>query len=417
MEHVFQNQLSAELLQSEKKRTVILITIFAFGACYQAFSHYFFWQIDQEAGLTRPLASLWTFPLAMIGMELIFLFYIKRKLWKGMQHIPTLVQYIHVTLEILLVSAIIVSVGYQFPSFGVLKSPAVFIYFLFIVVSTLKLNFGLSFVSGLLAAISYLCFSLFIDENFSSIEIIKSIIILFCGVIAGLVGRQIKAGIRRSYKEAEKRQKVENLFGQQISQEVAEKMIENDGKIESKRMNVAIMFIDIRNFTNYASNKNPEEIVQFQNVFFTTVFNAVSAHHGVVHQFLGDGCMVTFGAPLELDNPSQHAIRASFTLFASIEKEIKQTSLPDIKIGIGIHSGEVVTGNIGTAQRQQYSITGTVVILASRIEQLNKRFETKLLVSQNVMDNIHDNLLNQPEFLGKIDLKGWSTPVGIYKVA
>lgn len=417
MELVFQKQLTEELLRSEKKRTVILISIFLFGFCYQLVSFYFFSQAYEETAMMASLTRLWMFPLAVAIFEIFFLFYISRRMLNNKKNVPSIVQYLHVSIEILLVSSFILSIAVKFPSVNVLQSPAIFIYFLFIIVSTLKLNFGVSFLSGILASFSYICFDALLYKNFSPTEIVKTIIILFCGVIAGLVGRQIRTGINRSWKEAEKRQKVENLFGQQISPEIAEKMIQNDGKIESKRVNVAIMFIDIRNFTNFATNRHPEEIVQFQNTFFSIVFEAVSRHQGVVHQFLGDGCMVTFGAPVDLTNPSQHAVKAAFRLLNDIEDAIETKELHDIKIGIGVHTGEVITGNIGTNQRQQYSITGSVVILASRIEQLNKEYKTRLLVSKDVIDNLQQDMLSQTEFIGNLNIKGWSEPVGIYKVA
>jgi adenylate cyclase len=234
------------------------------------------------------------------------------------------------------------------------------------------------------------------------------------GIAAGLVARQIRKGIDNSLQEAQRRLRVENLFGQQLSPEIAHKMLQEDGKIESRRMRVAIMFIDIRNFTKFAAGKKPEEIVQYQNAFFSIVINAVSRHHGIVNQFLGDGCMVTFGAPIDLTNPSQHAVDASMTLLKELDAAMEMGDIPITKIGIGIHTGEVVTGNIGTSHRQQYSITGSVVILASRIEQLNKQFDSQLLVSEEVAHSIQGIGF---EHYGSVDLKGWHKPITIYKVA
>jgi adenylate cyclase len=124
--------------------------------------------------------------------------------------------------------------------------------------------------------------------------------------------------------------------------------------------------------------------------------------------------MVTFGAPLDLTNPSQYAVDASITLLKALESATINGELPPTKIGIGIHTGEVVTGNIGTSHRQQYSITGSVVILASRIEQLNKQFDSQLLVSEEVAHSINGVGL---QHYGSVDLKGWHKSITIYKVA
>jgi adenylate cyclase len=181
-------------------------------------------------------------------------------------------------------------------------------------------------------------------------------------------------------------------------------------------MRVAVMFIDIRNFTQYAAGRSPEEIVQYQNDFFRIVIDTVTRHQGIINQFLGDGCMVTFGAPVKLDNPSKQAVAAAIMLLEELNRLVEHGGLPATRIGIGIHTGEAVTGNIGTAQRRQYSITGSVVILASRIEQLNKQFGSQLLVSEEVIHSIDTGAIAATSF-GYIALKGWHKPVGVYKLA
>jgi len=142
----------------------------------------------------------------------------------------------------------------------------------------------------------------------------------------------------------------------------------------------------------------------------------VTRHNGIVNQFLGDGCMVTFGAPLDLKNPASYAVNASTILLNEINAAVENGELPETRIGVGIHTGEAVTGNIGTRERQQYSITGNVVILASRIEQLNKQFGSQVLVSEEVVKSI-DHRGNDITCFGSIPLKGWHKPMLIYKIA
>jgi adenylate cyclase len=214
---------------------------------------------------------------------------------------------------------------------------------------------------------------------------------------------------------AEKSQRITHLFGKQISKEVAEKMLEQNGQLESRRMNVAVMFIDIRDFTKFACDKSPEEIVQYQNLFFNKVVTVVSKHGGIVNQFLGDGCMTTFGAPVEIENPSCQAVNAALELLGQIRLDVQVNRMNDTTIGVGIHCGEAVTGNIGNAERQQYSITGNVVIMASRIEQLNKTYQSQLLVSEEVIRET--NFVHPSQKLGNIILKGFETPLSIYQLA
>src|ERR1700754_3542384 len=147
----------------------------------------------------------------------------------------------------------------------------------------------------------------------------------------------------------------------------------------SKKIMATVMFIDIRNFTRYARTRGPEEIAHYQNAFFKIVIDVVMRYNGVVHQFLGDGCMVTFGTPIEVDNPSRNAVFAAVALLKELELAHEGGRLAQTRVGIGIHTGEIVKGAIGPSDRQQDFISGTVVILASRIEQMNKPFGTQIL--------------------------------------
>ena len=404
-----------ELLLSERRRTLILISIFTLAMLYRLVDIYFIAAEQQQVpGSTSPTA--WLFSASILVFEVLCLLYITRRLKTDKKKIPLVMQYINTAFEIGLPSVILLFFAKQYPAYNVLQSPAVYIYFIFIILSTLRLNPGLSFFCGFLSSASYISLSLYLYEHFDSNDGARAFIFIFCGVASGLVARQIREGINNSLHEAERRHKVENIFGQQLSTEIAEKMLENDGKIESKRMNVAITFIDIRNFSAFASNKKPEEIVKYQNEFFTIVINSVGKFNGVVHQFLGDGCMVTFGAPVELVNPSQNAVNASLLLLDELDKASKNCNLIPTKIGIGIHTGEVVTGNIGPAHRQQYSITGSVVIIASRIEQLNKQYGSQLLVSENVLNDL-EQLTVSPSCFGQVALKGWHKPISVYQLA
>jgi len=415
MNITFQQQLDEELLFSEKKRVIILIIIFSAATALRLINH-FVLKADEEMPGLDSLAILWLFPLLIISFETFSLLYINSRIRSNRKRIPQHLQYVNALFEICLPSIIIFYVAKEFTSYNVLQSPAVFIYFIFITLSTLRLNFALSFFCGLVAALCYTGFSLFIYGHFNSNDAARAFILLFSGVSAGLVARQIRKGINNSFRQAERRLKVENLFGQQISMEIAGKMLENDGKIESRRMNVAVMFIDIRNFTRFAAGKNPEEIVQYQNAFFSIVVNSVAKYHGIVNQFLGDGCMVSFGAPVAMDNPGAVAVEAAREILRQVESAMKNYQLIDTRIGIGIHTGEAVTGNIGTEFRQQYSITGNVVIVASRIEQLNKEYNSQILVSEDIARKINNKSISA-EFMDTVVLKGMHDLFKIYKVA
>jgi adenylate cyclase len=410
----FERQLDEELLRSEKKRTLIVIFVFLAALSIRVINLVLF-QRDEDTELILSSLSIFGFPVLLLLFEAGYLYYVNRRIKAGGRRIPLYRQCLNAGAEICFPSFVILYVARHHPSYPVLQSPFVMVYFILIILSTLRLSFVLCFFCGVLASLSYICFAIVLTDRIHSSDVARALLLLGSGLAAGLVARQIRAGMDRSVRESERRMRVENLFGRQLSPEVAGKMLENGGRLESRRMHVAIMFIDIRNFTRFASGRSPEEIVQYQNAFFSIVIQTVGQHRGIVHQFLGDGCMVTFGAPLELGNPARNAVLASEALLQALATAGERGELLTTRIGIGIHTGEVVTGNIGTEERQQYSITGNVVILAARIEQMNKEFDSQLLVSEEVVRSAERQ--DEAVRLGSFPLKGWHEAVPIFKLA
>lgn len=415
MTTAFQQQFNQELLLSERRRAVIVIWIFSAAITFRLI-HFFLIGADEETKFLNSFSTVWLFPIILILFEVLSLLRVNRLIKSRNKKIPVAGQFINTIAEICLPSVIILSVARQYPGFNILHSPVIYIYFVFITLSTLRLKFWLSFFCGLLSSASYISFAVFLYGHFNTNDVAVSFIMFLCGVASGLVAKQINNGISNAMNESEKRRRVEGLFGQQISVEVAEKMLENNGRLESKKMNIAVMFIDIRNFSSFASNRTPEEIVKYQNSFFGIVINTVAEYNGIVHQFLGDGCMVTFGAPIMQENPSANAVAAAIELKQNLYDEFKKGKIPETTVGIGIHYGDAVTGNIGTQTRQQYSITGNVVIMAARVEQLNKRLNTEILITEDVFKRA--GLKAGPSYqMETINVKGFEKPVTIFKLA
>jgi len=175
------------------------------------------------------------------------------------------------------------------------------------------------------------------------------------------------------------------------------------------------MFLDIRNFTPFAEHKEPEEIIAYQNQIFSFMIEIITKNNGVINQFLGDGYMATFGAPVSKGNDCANAVKAAMEIIETVNMKSEKGEIPHTRIGIGLHAGDIVAGNVGTSIRKQYSISGNTVILASRIEDLTKNFSAQLLVSKEVLDNITIPEV-RPEFQGSVMLKGRENPVDIYKL-
>ncbi len=201
---------------------------------------------------------------------------------------------------------------------------------------------------------------------------------------------------------AEKR--IKTLLNQQVSGDVARELIQSEADHPSKNKYVCVMFLDIRDFTAKVEGLSPEQIIQYQNHVFGSMIEIVDRHKGIINQFMGDGFMATFGAPQSRGNDCQHAYDAALEIIKVIDQKSEAREIPSTRLGIGLHAGYVVTGNVGTDIRKQYSITGSTVIIASRLEQLNKRFESQIILSQEVLKNL-DHPPENPE-IKLVNVKG-----------
>ena len=214
----------------------------------------------------------------------------------------------------------------------------------------------------------------------------------------------------------EERQRIVNAFGQQVSPAIVEELLKQGPEIPSKRTFVCVLFMDIRDFTRLVEKKTPEEFVAYQNAVFGAAIAIVDRNHGVINQFLGDGFMATFGAPVATGRDCRNALSAARELLAAVKALSDSGRIPATSIGIGLHAGEAVSGNIGSQARQQYSISGNVVILAARIEQLNKDYGSQLLVSAEVLRETGEGD-HGAEALGAVQVKGRDEPIEIYRLA
>jgi adenylate cyclase len=336
----------------------------------------------------------------------------------------TRLRYINAVLESSIPTIAIIILTFFLQPIVAVNSPAVFLYFIFIFISILDLEFKVCALAGLIAAIQYLFISLFFLDSFKEATdlpifglpityIAKTVILLVSGLAAGAVANHIKNKIVGSLETIQERNELEKVFGQQVSKEIVDEFIENKLEISSRKRNVTVMFLDIRNFSKFCEGKNPEEINKYQNEILGFMIEKVNKNSGIVNQILGDGFMATFGAPVENDNHTQNSVNAALQIVNELNEKNYNGEIPKTNIGIGIHTGEAFTGNVGTEDRQQYSITGNTVILAARLEQLNKEFNSSIVVSIDVIKNVKDV---QHNALGTVEVKGFSNPVEVYKL-
>jgi adenylate cyclase len=160
----------------------------------------------------------------------------------------------------------------------------------------------------------------------------QGLIMVITGIAAGFVADLIRKKMIISWNSIKEKNEVIDLFGQQISTQIAENILNNKNELSGIKKNVCIMFLDIRGFTPFVERNKPEEVVAYLNALFGFMIDIVQEHHGVINQFLGDGFLATFGAPLSLENSSQHATEASVQIIEKVAAEVKKGSIPEIRI-------------------------------------------------------------------------------------
>ena len=363
----------------------------------------------------------------MLVYEIISQVYIRRCLRK-MKPVSEVFMIINVIVENSFPTFIVAAFVLNVDSMLIYFSPFLFVYFLFIVLSILHLDFRLSVFSGLVAAIQffmsirmiihYITFTEPIQPLVASYTLTfgRTMMIMLTGLASGFVAREIKRRILETYSTMGDRNRIRQILGQQVSPEIVDQILNAGKEIETRRLNVCVMFLDVRDFTPYASSHTPEEVLDYQNKLFGSLIDIVNKHNGIINQILGDGFMATFGAPISRGNDCGNAVNAAMEILEWTQKVSNEGFIHPTRLGIGIHYGEAITGNIGTELRKQFSIVGNVVIRASRIEQLNKEFKSQLLISKEVLERVSGNGEVEGKSLGDIVLKGESEPLEIFLI-
>ena len=314
---------------------------------------------------------------------------------------------------------------------GYLSSPAIIfatwpalLYFLFIILSTLRLNFALSAFTGAVAAVELFVLAFVTlhlgwrteDPGLSiGYHATRSAVLLAAGLLAGYAGATIKSHFRRALAAASARDEVTNLFGQHVSPRVVERLLAIGAAELSEMRRVCVMFVDIRSFTTAARTRTPAEVVERLDDVFEILVEVVDRHNGIVNKFLGDGLLAIFGAPIDDPLEAANAVAAAREMLTSVEASNVGHSWP-IRLGIGIHIGQAVAGTVGSQRRKEYTVIGDTVNLASRLESLNKEVGSQLIVSDAVREAAGD-AIGEALPLGAVPVRGYAEPVTVWRLA
>jgi adenylate cyclase len=294
-------------------------------------------------------------------------------------------------------------------------------YFIFIILSTLRLDFWLSSFTGFVAAAGLFCMAMFYHpagdvapEPNIYYHAARSLILLTGGLLAGAVGMQLRRQFEASIQAATARDRITDLFGQHVSPQVVERLMTEGASTDSNIRRVAVMFVDFRSFTAGARTRSPQDVVDRLDGAFAVLVEILDRHGGIVNKFLGDGFLALFGAPLETADAAHRAVDAAREMLVAMARINEANSWP-LRIGIGIHFGEVVAGNIGSPRRKEYTVIGDTVNFAARLEALNKDFNSQLLISAAVRDTLGE-ACHDAVSLGEVLIRGYDRPMMVWQL-
>ena len=220
--------------------------------------------------------------------------------------------------------------------------------------------------------------------------------------------------------EGREKRKMKRLFGQYVSKDVYAQLVANPdlARLGGQRRDMTVLFSDIRGFTTLTEKGQPEEIVHMLNEYFTRMVDIVFRHHGTVDKFVGDMVMALFGAPLDDPRHADHAVEAALDMLAELrqlnEKWVAEGRDAKVDIGIGVNTGPMIAGNIGSDQIMSYTVIGDAVNLGSRLESLNKQYSTHIIISDETRQRLTGQYVFRP--LGDVVVKGKTRPVAIFEV-
>jgi len=226
-------------------------------------------------------------------------------------------------------------------------------------------------------------------------------------------------GYQYFFEDREKR-RVKRLFGRYVSKDVYAVLMANPGlaRLGGQRREMSVLFSDIRGFTTVTERGQPDEIVGMLNEYFSSMVDLVFKHGGTLDKFVGDMVMALYGAPLDDPDHADHAVQTALAMITELgrlnARWKEEGRLSGLDIGIGINTGPMIAGNIGSEAIMSYTVIGDAVNLGSRLESLNKEFGTRIIISDATRQRLKGNYEFRP--LGDVVVKGKTHPVAIFEV-
>jgi adenylate cyclase len=420
----YANELRREILRSEVQRVQMLAIVLSVLLAATLCATVFFPEFTRR--MFRGGIFPWE-PLVAIGPFVVYAWIVKfilRRRAGQDSDFPRIARFANALIETSLPGVIIFLLSHHMEMTTVLGFWPPMLYFVFILLSTLRLDFWLSVWTGAVAAVQLLALAawllpieLFSDvpERALTYNVSRSLVLLGSGIIAGVVAGSLRRQFEASVTAAAARDRVTNLFGQHVSPAVVDRLLATRTDPPSEMRRVCVLFLDIRGFTAMSRVRAAAATVALLNDFFAEMIEIVDRHHGIINKFLGDGFLALFGAPLEDSRAAVNALAAGRDMLDAVDAWNKARPDNALRVGIGIHIGDAVTGTVGSPQRKEYTVIGDTVNLAARLEQLTKETGARLLISSSMHEATMG--LDGATDLGPLAIRGYDQAVRVWRVA
>ncbi len=277
-----------------------------------------------------------------------------------------------------------------------------------VMLNALRLSRGAVVYGTLLGA----ALTLFLTIGYSQQPILRiwlAPIVVTAGAVAYWISRNVRTIVRALWR----REKLARFLPKELVEIVEASDV--DLSLGGKATTATVLFADIRSFTQFSEKRDPAEVVGVLNRYFSAMTSVIAKHGGMIDKFIGDAIMAVFGAPFPREGDAARAVAAAGEMLAQLEllnRELASDGSSPLSIGIALHTGTVIAGNIGSPDRMDYTVIGDTVNLASRLEGLNKKYHTGLLISGDTREAAGNSA--EMRFIGESEVRGREQPVRLY---
>jgi adenylate cyclase len=210
---------------------------------------------------------------------------------------------------------------------------------------------------------------------------------------------------------------VRRSLGQYVDYEVANQIVDQEETLSGQTRQATVFFTDVRNYTTLCEGRTPETVVAILNELFAMMSKVIKSHQGCIVDFIGDAVLAAFGAHKDDPDHAANAVATALEAQAELDRlnvTWQKRGIPRLEIGVGVHSGEVIAGIVGSGARKKFGVTGDTVNTGSRVEGLNKEFSTSILITRETVERLNGKF--KVESKGEVKVKGREKAVEVFEV-